>query len=199
MGDLAAVVVPSVIAGICAIVGSLAGASDVPVGWVRTVSRMIDVHDRLPESACPRAFEVLAKRMLRQEIYERVYAGLGYRMEEGVPVPRASVWPSVREAVVQSLCALVGTLVVMGVPETPERWAAVVIGLAIGWLVVRGIERILQSWPAASWNPVYRRAEADRRRKAQAREQLKRAFDRFDSDYIADYSKAAESTRDDMK
>lgn len=194
MDSLAAAVVPSVIAGVCAIVGAAIGASEFPMGWARRAARMIDLYERLPEDGLPRATEALAKRMLRQKIYDQVYFGLGCRMDDGVPVPRDRVWPSVRDAIAQNASALLGSLLILGVPDSPEKWCLLVVGLALGWFVTTLAGRILSAWPATDRNPLYRAARKRAERRRRAREDIRIALEKFDEWAIAGYAPQADST-----
>ena len=188
--------VAAIISGICAIVGSAIGASDLSTGWVRSALRMTELYDRLPTDGVPRSTEVLARRMLRQRIYDSIYHGLGCRMDDGVPVPRDRTWPTVREAIFQNLCALASALIVGGVPKTPRGWAVIALGLAIGWIAVRLLERLLKFWPAKPWNPFYRIATKERKRKEEARTQIKEVLEEYDRWVLSSYGATEDSAED---
>ena len=199
MDALSVAVLPAVIAGVCAVVGSAIGSSDLPTGWVRKTVAMVDLYERLPHGSVPMAFETLAREMLRREIYARVYAGLGYRVEDDVPVPRDDIWPRVKDAAVQCSVALAASLIDSGVPSTVRGWAVTLGGLAFGYLVVVCVQRMLSVWPPSPWNPVYRSAMRERERRRKSRDELKELFEKYDSWLVSDYSRngARKAERDE--
>lgn len=168
---LASVLAPSLIGGACAIIGAVVGASDLPAGWAKSVLCMTELYDRLPADGRSSATEALARKLLRDEIYGRVYRGLGYRLEGNVPVPREQPLPAVLDAVSQNAGAFLVTWGILGLPETFGEWVVRICALALGWVAVYVGEAFLRRWPAKEWNPAYKaeRRRLERRKMVKAR------------------------------
>lgn len=178
--EVAIAVIPAIIGGLFAIAGQAVSSSDFFEGRTRRVMRKIELYNQLPSDECSTALEELAKAMLRREIFAGVYKGLGYTLEDEVPIPRKRKGPEIREALIQNACSFVVSLVVIGIPESPKEWLFFLLGQAIGWLVVRIGEQALRCWPATNWNPFYQAEQRRIENLETIREQTKKALELFD-------------------
>lgn len=192
--EFAIAVIPAIIGGLFAIAGQAVSSSGLSEVWTRRVMRKIELYNQLPSDEYSIALEELAKAMLRREIFASVYRGLGYTLEDEVPIPRKRKWPEIREALIQNACSFAASLVVIGMPKSPKEWLSFLFGQTMGWLAVRISEQALRYWPATNWNPIYQ-AEQRRIEKLETiREQTKKTLELFDRTSILTRSRNSRAT-----
>lgn len=151
--------------------------------------RKIELYDQLPSDEHSIALEELAKAMLRREIFASVYKGLGYTLEDEVPIPRKRKGPEIREALIQNACSFAASLVVIGIPESPREWLSFLLSQTMGWLAVRIGEQALRYWPATNWNPIYQAEQRRIENLETIREETKKTLELLDRTSISAWSR----------